>query len=130
MSILKPVLQGVDRGRAKSELRVVDVKARILRVIESRLSRNAPVRRRTREFKLTEYKIMSHGSPICSFAKLCLSICVCRSKYCTVVFECAITHLSNYNYRANVTFFRAEFERHSSTRRRRSGVERRETAGE
>ena len=39
-----------------------------------------------------------------------------------------VPHLSNY--RASVTFFRAEFERHSSTRRRRSGVERRETVGE
>ena len=45
-----------------------------------------------------------------------------------LVVDHVIAHLSNY--RPSATFFGAEFERHSSTRRRRPDVARRETAGE
>ena len=62
--MLKPALQGVDRGRAKLKLRVFDVKA-----LPSRDS-IAFVSQRTSPatyawVKLMGYKIMSHDSPIC-----------------------------------------------------------------
>ena len=62
---------GVDRGRAKLKPHV-DVKASA--VIQSRLSRNAPVRRRTRV--VVGCKIMSHDSPICKSANKILQMSI------------------------------------------------------